>query len=331
MSGVLEPVVRGYPAAIPDCPQVIYMGLQKTGSAYLRGYFSAHPDIVWTREAGRLLTADEAGGYLDAARRARDAALAEKRARRANPSLWIDMQESLALGYRVLPGRQWRADVMFSTDDRAAAAHLDLAPPDFFTSLQSLCPESRVLLTIRNQADWLFSNYHHFIHYLPAERSAFPDFLETIEGKILAATAHFDRLVEKLHAAFGRERVLVLPLEFLERDGEGALRQLSEFLGCAYVPFTPDRKDMNRGIDYRRGRGRDAIPVIARRGGPVRRLLQYLGHALGFAGGKDAFTVPSKAALAREFGPGIAARYAPGNRRLGALIGRDVSALGYPV
>lgn len=329
MSGILESKPR-QSAAAWDRPQVIYMGLQKTGSAYLRGYFSAHPGIVWTREAGRLLTADGMDAYLDAARRACAVALAEKRAAGAAPSLWIDMQESLGLGYRVRPDRQWRADVMFSTDDRAAADTLDLSPPDFFTKIRSLCPESRALLTIRSQADWLFSNYHHFIHYLPARRREFPDFLATVEGKILAATAEYDRLVEKLHAAFGRDRVLVLPLESLERDAEGALHELSDFLGCAYVPFTPDDKAMNRGVDYRRGRGRKEIPVLVSAGGGG-RVRRYARYALGLLGLRDIHRIPSKSALAREFGPGIAARYAPSNRRLAGLIGRDLSQLGYAV
>jgi hypothetical protein len=315
-----------------DHPHVLYLGLQKAGSSYLRGYFSAHPGIVWTREAGRLLSADGAKTYLAAAGTAFAAALENRKAETAKQPIWIDMQESVALGYQFRPGHAWRADVMFSTG--TADGHIDPSPPDFFTSLNAICPGSLILLTIRSQPDWLFSNYHHHIHSLPAARRSFADYLQTVDGRIIAATAHFDRLVERLHAAFGRERVLVLPLELLERDTEGTLRRLSAFLGCSYVPFEPAEKDLNRGVDYRRGAGRDEIPMLVRPAegaGHYQRILYYARYALGLLGKERAFAIPSKASLAKQYGPVIAPLYALSNYRLAKLLDCDLGALGYPL
>ena len=90
-------------------PDVLYIGLQRTGSTFLRGYFSAHPDIVWTREGYRLQVTGLANGYLEAARHA----VRERARERAAPigrALWVDMYESLGMGYRLLGCEPWRPE-----------------------------------------------------------------------------------------------------------------------------------------------------------------------------------------------------------------------------
>jgi hypothetical protein len=233
----------------------------------------------------------------------------------------------------VLPGHEWRKELMFSTE-RLANGEMDPYPEDYFLALRQVCPDARVLVTVRRQADWLFSNYHHLVQHLPPGRRSFVDFLQSIEGRIVAATAQFDRLIERLHAAFGRERVLVIPLEALETDVDGALRGLSDFLGCPYVPFEPTEKDLNYGVDRRRGADKSSIRMLMRAGpsaGYYQKFSRYVRYAMGRNDGDTVFSVPSKSVLMNQHGNLIGSIYAMNNVRLQRLTGLDLFGLGYPV
>jgi hypothetical protein len=315
-------------------PDFLYIGLQRTGSTFLRGYFTAHPDIVWTREGYRLQVTGLLGGYLDAARQAWRERAKDRPAPPGKRAMWVDMYESLGMGYRLLGNEPWRADLMISPAELVGSGQIDLERREMLTSIRELMPTIRIVLTIRNQVDWIISNYHHFIYHMPEDKRSFVDFLGTVEGRVVAAAAHFDALVEALHSVFGRGNVLVLPLEQTEREPQQGLARLSAFLGLAAVPFAPSDGDLNRGIDYRFGRDRDAIelaraPRVQPAASPLSRA-RRLWRSPGEADAAPA-TVASARALRREFGPLLSALYAASNVRLLRLVDFDARALGYSV
>src|SRR5262249_47333 len=150
-----------------------------------------------------------------------------------------------------LPGNITWNDELMLRSEKPFPANLSWDPPSFFAEIARTVPNLKIVLTIRAQPEWLYSNYHHFAQLIPPEQRTFEDFLNTAEGKICAASAHFDRLVETLHSIFGRAQLHVLLLEELERNQKAVLIELCRFLGCRYVPFTPKEESFNRGLEYR--------------------------------------------------------------------------------
>jgi hypothetical protein len=316
-------------------PDFLYIGLQRTGSTLLRGYLTAHPDVIWTREGHRLQSTGLVDGYLQAAKQARREFAKDWLTLQRQPAVWVDMYESLGMGYRLLGIERWRPEFMMSRAELVGSNRIDLERRDTMAFIRKLMPTIRIVLTIRNQPDWIFSNYHHFISHMPQGARSFVDFLGTVEGRIVAATAHFDGLIDELHSVFGRGNVLVLPLEETARAPAQALGKLSTFLGLSAIPFTPSDRDLNRGIDHLYGRERDAIEIAQE---PTSRLpaVSVLSRARRLwprAGEANRATasVASQKTLRREFGPLLAAIYGASNARLIRLVDFDVRALGYPV
>jgi len=313
-------------------PDALYIGLQRTGSTFLRGYFSGHPDIAWTREGYRLQVTGLAGGYLEAGRNAVRERIKERPAAHALRPVWVDMYESLGMGYRLLGTEPWRPELMISHAELAGAGQIDLERRELMTSIRKLMPAVRIVLTIRNQLDWIFSNYHHFIRYLKEDGRSFVDFLGTVEGRVVLAAAHFDALIDDLHSVFGTESVIVLPLEETERQPERTLARLSAFLGVAAVPFAPSEGDLNRGLDHLFGGDRDTIAIAGATGAaPAASAWSRALRRWRATPDPGVRLVASRKALRKEFGPLLAAMYAAGNVRLARRIDCDVRALGYPV
>jgi hypothetical protein len=309
-------------------PNVLYIGLQKTGSSFLRAYFTDHPELFWTRQAPQLQSVGLAPTYLNHV----VGELREKyRGRLTDPcAAWIDMYESIGLGYRLEGEERWNDELMLRSDKPFPAGVL-WDPPGFFAEIARMMPDLKIMLTIRAQPEWLYSNYHHFIQRIPPAHRAFENFLNTAEGKVCAATAHFDRLVEMLYAVFGKDRLHVLPLEELERQEESALIGLCRFLGCEYVPFVPKEVSFNRGLDHRAAEPGESIKIAELAGRESTFSRQSLLDRLRGKQAQDLSEIPTKATLRARHDAMLSGLYALGNRRLSALLGRDLAALGYPV
>ncbi len=308
-------------------PSVLYIGLQKTGSSFLRAYFTNHPELFWTRQAPRLQSVGLAPTYLDCAAeelrdkyhgRFKDACAA-----------WIDMYEAIGLGYRLRGKMRWTEELMLRSE-RPFPASLLWDPPSFFAEIARMVPDLKIVLTIRAQPEWLYSNYHHYAQLIPPKHRAFEDFLNTAEGRVCVAAAHFDRLVEVLYLVFGKSQLHVLSLEELERQQEAALMELCRFLGCRYAPFAPKEVSFNRGLDYRALEGSESITIAEPGQAPMARPLSLLNRLLGKRP-EDFSQIPSKATLRTRHNAMLSGLYALGNRRLCALLDRDLAGLGYPI
>ncbi|RLJ68002.1 sulfotransferase [Sulfurisoma sediminicola] len=298
----------GYP------PGVVYIGLQKTGSTYLRHYFYNHPEIHCTRHGTFFQTAaaDVARHGGDAVRSRYEALFADDPGKPCR----IDMYEAIGMGY-VLEGLDaWNARDFIKVDAPLNAEHIFTAPVTVAERVRAVVPDAKVLLTIRNQAGWLDSNYRHYFEQLPAGRETLLDFLSTPEGKVVMDVAMFDRVVEIYDRLFGPERVLVLPMERIERDEGAALRDLCQFLGVEHLPYRREDKDFNRGRALGALMSTRKVGAANQSGGLFDRLL----------GRKQ----PQWQMTTEEALKHLACVYAASNARLSRRIGVDLSALGYP-
>ncbi len=290
-------------------PHVLYVGLQKTGSTFLRHYFYQHPGIDCTRHGALLQTS-----ACDVAARGEAAARASYAARFGPPDgrLRIDMYESLAMGYLLRREDAWEAGRFVTPLPSARDDAVRFDPEALVTRVRAILPDARIVLTVRSQLDWLDSSFRHFRVHLPAGRQRFVDFLETLEGRFALEVAHLDRTFAHWAQGFGAGRVHLLPLEELERDEPGALARLCAFLGVEAVPYEPERKQWNRGAQM------PAPPFPA-----AAWWRRWLPGALRQA-------EPSAATIPVELRAALCAAYSVGNARLQERVGVDLAQLGYP-
>lgn len=291
-------------------PNVLYVGLQKSGSTFLRHYFWSHPDVYCDRHAMFFQTAE-----ADIATRGADAVRAdyERRFDATRPArrCHIDMYESIGMGYLFRDTANWSGASFLDPAETLARGPADPTPELLAARVKATLPDAKILMTIRNQVTWLDSGYRHFLSHLPADQRQFSDFLASPEGKISLDAGHFDRSVALYDRLFGADNVLILPLEQLERDETAALQRLVAFLDIPFMPYQAEQKNFNRGNPAPPPAGAAPQP------GLVDRLL----------GRKPAPERPISAAEEKV----IRAMYAASNFRLGQRIGLDLGAMGYPI
>ena len=295
-------------------PLIIYIGLQKTGSTFLRGYFSAHPQVYWTRHGTFFQTeaADVDRFGRESVRSRYEALFVET----TDKPCRIDMYEAIGMGY-VLEGMDaWSEEHFIKVGARLNDEHIFTAPYSIAERIKMVAPEAKILLTIRNQASWIDSNYRHYFEQLPKGQESLLDFMSTPEGKMVLDAGMFDRVVEIYDQLFGREQVLVMPMERLEREEDMALQNLCAFLGIDQQPYRQEDKDFNRG------RSLDALAS-------TRRVNSSQGFSLfeRLLGRRQ----PRWQHTTEDALKHIACVYAASNTRLSKRIGFDLAELGYPI
>lgn len=294
-------------------PHTIYIGLQKTGSTYLRNYFFNHPEVYCSRK-GAFFQTDSADINLhgELAVRISYESLFEQ-----NPGkpCRIDMYEAIGMGY-VLNGLDaWTAHDFIRVDTKLNSGHIVTDHAQVAARVKAALPDARILMTVRNQPLWLSSNYRHFFEQLPKGRETLLDFLSTPEGKIVLDAAMFDRIVDIYDRVFGIERVHVLPMECLKHDEEQALRNLCKFLDIHFTPYKNDDKK------YNEGRNLDALMAARYQdlAKPPGLISQIFGHA------KSQQRLTTEETIKQ-----LSLVYAASNTRLANRLGLDLESLGYP-
>lgn len=95
-------------------------------------------------------------------------------------------------------------------------------------------PRARIIIVIREQLDWAVSRYKMI--YRGGKTSLSIDDLLSIplEG--------YDNMVERYQNQFGKENVLVLPLEMMRRDQTSFIKSITEFIGTDRIITIPNIK-----------------------------------------------------------------------------------------
>lgn len=222
-------------------PDVVFLGNQRSGSTFLRSYFTHHPDIGWTRRANAFIAA----GFDSAAYRA--ASFDGER-----PSCYIDMYEGLGTALLVGDARPW-GEVGFEPGAPIDPALMQLDHVTIAQRIKDTVPEAKILLIIRNQIDWLRSDYLHHVNHLPPGRRRFRDYLAAPEGKVILYAGLFHETIRVYREIFGAARVHVLLLEQMRDEQEQTLRRLCDFLALPFVSLPPTQSKRNRGKSYAAG------------------------------------------------------------------------------
>ncbi len=295
----------------------VLVGYKRSGTTFLRGYFSEHPEIEWRRVGYYLL------GAADPDPQEYRRLLGDEGAPTGH---LIDVCEHLALGLIHNDQEKWQA-LRFQPDAACDDGVIRIDPVEAARRVKRVAPDARILIVIRNQIDWLQTHYRAFFSELPRGRQSWPDFATTLERRLVLDGGRYDAAIATYRELFDQDRVHVLLLEELRDELESCLRALCAFLGVDYVPYDITRAPHNKGpenADVRLARLAGTLPSWR----PLRTLVRTMGTPARTwirrrISKRDLLTEDEKRVLA--------AFYAASNRRTERLIGKDLGRFGYPL
>lgn len=293
-------------------PDALLIGFQKSGTTFLRNYFTVHPQIAWGRNAAYFMAEEipaDASSYLDL-----------HKVTKSGYKCYIDCYESLAIGYLHERGSSW------SSSDLSPAPDDITLPPitEIPTRIQRILPNCKFLLVLRNQVDWLRSNYLHFLPALPAKRKSFTDFLGSLEGTRLLNAGLYKNVIEAYKGVFGEAQVHVILFEELIRKTSGTLMKLCEFLNVDHFDHAHETLNKNTG----RSRLDASAVLLADRLNIDKELLRPLGNLRRLAN-KVAGTQFAKDPIGTNERDLIRAFYWANNHQLSEILQTDLQPYGY--
>lgn len=190
---------------------LIHIGYPKAGSTFLQRWFEAHPQLAYA-EGG-------IAGYGNVYAMVGQAAAPTEAVR-----CRVTSCESLSIP-RANSGRS-PFDRWQSGADRASAAEAEAC-----AALASLFPKAGVLVVTRGFRSMILSSYSQYV------RTGGALGLETFALSAgNAGSWDYDRLIGRYRAAFGTERVLILPYELLRADGAAFVAKIETWLGLDHFP-----------------------------------------------------------------------------------------------
>lgn len=182
---------------------LVHIGFPKTGSNLVRQWFEQHPQLHYA--PGGL------GGFNDVYQMVRSAAAGEIAAR-----YFATSSESFALPLEGT-GQAPRA-----TGQAPAASAADRA----CTLLKDFFPDAHILIVTRGYAGMILSSYSQYV------RAGGDQHFDTLLGAVAVANPwDYDAVVTGYRAAFGADRVIVLPYELLRDDAAAFFGAIAARLG----------------------------------------------------------------------------------------------------
>jgi hypothetical protein len=309
------PAAKVDAAALRLLPDFLIVGAPRCGTTFMYEYLDQHPQIYMSpiKEPQHFATDLDSGSYLDSL------------------SFMRDRQTYMAL----FDGA--RADQL-----TGEASTWHLYSKDAARNIKAANPEARIIIMLRDPVEMLYS-LHGRRHYGGSEDLA--DFGEAlaaeedrkhgrrISPKARNVTALFYRDVGRYHDqvkryldVFGRDRVQIIIFEDFRADPAAAYRQTLDFLGVD-TGFEPDFNVVNASAARRSWRLQQLLlsPHVIRAARIVfpRRVRPYVGRIWDSINTRDEKRSPLDprvaASLREELEPDV--------QRLGALIGRDLTAV----
>lgn len=293
-------------------PDVIFGGVYKAGTTFLRGYFTQHPQIAWTRKAWffQEFTYDYPSPDYPPP-------LTE------DVPCYVDMFEGLATGHVYEKRVDWPRYYL-SPGVGLTEAGVRQDRDEITQRINQTIPAGKILLVLRNQIDWMRSAYLHHLDGLPRSRNSFENFLTTPQGKLVIGAAQFDLTISAFQGAFGPNRVHVMLLEELQADQARVLRDLCRFIDVDYVPYSPVETDRNTGRGVATGR---AVQFATR--WRLDKVAQNLPAPLRSYGHQAAGRLFRKDVISTEQKQHICSNCAASNARTVDLTGLDLARFGY--
>ena len=208
---------------MPNHPHFVHIGFPKTASTWLQELFGARKEICFLYKPNFF-------HWDDCFSKGKDFYFSLFQPKEGN-KIFLDSDEAYAIGRRfgsfgwdcLCQPNLKLSDKFILPSDRQLIAN----------RIHEISPEAKILMVIRNQADWLSSVYKH--HIRKGEHGSFGKFLDssdcTYPGKDFLSAGFYSQTAELYFRLFGKENVLVLFYEDLINNPTGFLDKVSDFLG----------------------------------------------------------------------------------------------------
>lgn len=216
-------------------PDVLFTGVYKAGTTFLRGYFSQHSEVFWTRKASYFQSPE----YKNSTHIYTSCVPEEAKC-------YIDMFEALTTGHIFSHGHEWSNKSLvpgYVFDKKYVCYDQD----KIAKRIKQTLPNVKVIMVLRNQESWLRSSYLHHLEKLPPKKNSFSNFLDTPLGSMVLKAGYYDQTISAYYKYFKRENVHVMLLEELITEQTKTLTNLCHFLGVKYEPYNMNDDNRNEG------------------------------------------------------------------------------------
>ncbi|HUO85253.1 MAG TPA: hypothetical protein VM534_09080 [Thermoanaerobaculia bacterium] len=197
---------------------LIHIGYAKTGSTFLRRWFSLHPQLAYV--AGGI------AGFRDVAQIAREGSLPG-----ADVRYRVTSSESLSYPHPYVGQPLERYDYTRWSDSRGIAR--------VCTTLAEIFPAASVLLVTRGFRSMILSAYSQYAR--TGGHLDFPPFCEWLQERVSGGDPAFDYdfLTGLYRRAFGEGKLIVVPYELLQEEPAAFTAAIESRLGLESGPLPP--------------------------------------------------------------------------------------------
>jgi len=230
---------------------VIHIGYPKAASTFIEQFLSRHPavttdhncvtDLLFTTPSSQTSSVAEKP-CSDKIHYSRDESIVESVCLVGELANWRK--------YRYVPNAWDRVKNDIIVDPAEAASRL-----------HKVHSQAKILILIREQADWLQSVYKYVISQLPWNCRTFIDYCTTPSGIVHLNAGHFDRTITAYIDLFGSKRVRVLRFEDIAAAPNRFASELCSFVEISERPLPGRRENETHAQIARLQR---LIPLIER-------------------------------------------------------------------
>jgi hypothetical protein len=209
---------------------VLHIGYPKAASTFIVRYLEDHPDVTVDQfKLSDLL--QRANGRI--------AVSAKPRSDKVHVSKDENVAESVCV---VGEWKNWHRYLYVPGGWDNVKDDVIIDPEKAASRLHKVHSEAKVLIVIREQADWMQSVYKFVMSQLPWNRRSFSDYCTTPSGIVLLQAGHFDQTIRAYIDVFGSSRVGVLRFEEIARAPKRFAAELCNFIGISERPL-PQRRE----------------------------------------------------------------------------------------
>ena len=288
-------------------PDFFFIGAAKCGTTALHGYLSQHPDIFLPPEEVHFFGSD------------------------FNPRIPFWIPKPSEEEYRATFGTRTEQ----SLGERSAAYIYSVRAA---AEIKAYAPEARIIATLRNPIDMIYSLHNQFLH------NGFEDVVDFEEALAVEATrrrgllvkqngdlvgsdlyrgiARFSEQMQRYYDVFDRARIHITIFDDFKDDTPGAYREVLRFLGVD-DSFEPDFKIVNAYKGPRYKFFKDPPPALR---GMVRAVMPKPLRSKLWSNMSRLNTKPvARTKMTPEVRHRLQIEFRPEAERLSKLLGRDLT------
>jgi sulfotransferase family protein len=214
---------------------VLQIGYPKAASTFVARYLESHPDVTFDQHRlGDLLVDDEGIPTL---------------VDKPSPhKIHVSRDENVAESVCWISHREVWQKYLYVPDAWDSVKHgVVVDPGEAAMRLHRVHPDAKILMLIREQADWLQSVYKYAISQLRWNRRSFSDYCATPSGVVQLQAGHYDQTIEAYVDLFGSRQVGVLRFEDIIAAPRKFAAELCAFVGISERPL-PQRRENETSV-----------------------------------------------------------------------------------